>query len=522
MIFTLAEGQTVEFDPAGRDFSGLASKLAKLEMFKEIAKEVGSRSYFATFTELEMGADTSREFLEAYFSGGLAAVHRVVVQNNWFNEVDDAYWEDEKENFEGKIRDAVDALADEIVEAGEYEDVEAHEIVDEFVEVIEDALRQVVLEAMQEQDNSTIDDCVPTHARTELIFVPDMNVLSADDVSVDFVGNYLSPETVVPNLGFLRMLQFLNISAADYIATAKQRIEDIREAEKANYEAQIAAEIERRAARDAALAEEGLPPTDWSQRPLPVYEEHPDLDSDERWGQYWRAIEGVISGDTTEVGKLDLPYSYNRDQWNAMVRKMSMGVDRARPAALSMDRLREVMENCSGGVDVPCYVMKAKIADVLAGEFDGPVLASGGLIGLHDFMNGAGHIVRPDAPVLLDPAAGAWSPKIWSYSVDSVYGFTHTAMDATLEPTEHSALWPMVRDGVYRHESAEGLTAEIFAQRDADGEMEFWVSTYDLDMAPAGPFETPEVWPSLTEARKAAMQAFGREWADEETAEMRP
>jgi hypothetical protein len=541
MNFTLAEGQTVEFDPTSRDFDRLGAALARLDLFKDIAKEVGSNSYFTTFTELEMGSDTSQKFVEAYFSGGRDAVHQLVIDEKWFNEVDDAYWQDEKSNFEDKLRDVLEPIADEIVEASGDDGIEASDIVDALVEYLEETLRSDVWDGMHEQDTSKIEDCIPSHAKTEFIFVPDMGRLSADDLTLDFVGNYLSLDTIVPNLNFLRMLQFFNISASEYIEAARECIEAARVRQDEDYEVAVAnrdriitgqeSAIQRyNAAREAAKKSDPDPgqvyadfPTSLKvdKIPEPVRQApYPDLDSDDRHGQYWRAIEGIENGDVTEASKLDLPYSYSRDQWNAMVRKLSMGKDVSRPSALTMESLREIVENCSGSADVPCFVMHARIADVLAGKFDGPVLADGGLIGLHDFMNGAGHLLKTDAPVLLDPAAGAWSAKIWGYSVDDVYGMTSQAFKATVEPTEASALWPMVRPDVYRHESKEGLSAEIFGQRDADGEMEFWVTTYDLEMAPAGPFETPEVWSSLAQARSAAFEALERDWA--ETADMQP
>jgi hypothetical protein len=66
----------------------------------------------------------------------------------------------------------------------------------------------------------------------------------------------------------------------------------------------------------------------------------------------------------------------------------------------------------------------------------------------------------------------------------------------------------------------DGRTAEIFTQRDADGEFEFWVTTYDLELEPAGPFETPEVWPTLTEAKAAAFESLLQDWV--ETSDLRP
>jgi hypothetical protein len=525
MNFTLAEGQTVEFDPTSRDFDALGASLAELATFKEIARDIGMKSHYAVFTELEMGADTSEKFVDAYFSGGRDAVHEVVVSEGWFNEVGDAYWEDEKRNFEGKLRDALEPLADEIVEASDDEDLEATDIVDTLVEYLEEALRDVVEDAMREQDTSKIEDCIPPRAKTEFIFVPDMGKLSADDLTVNFVGYYRSLDAIVPNLNFLRMLQFFNISVSEYMDAARGYINDIREGEKAAYDAEyprkLEAEEKRRANRAAIRAEAGMEPETCDDPLVEPYVPYPDLDSHDRHGQYWRAIEGIENGDITEASKLDLPYTYNRDQWNAMVRKLSMGKDVSRPAALSIEGLRVIVENCGGdGGDVPCFVMHAEIADVLAGRLDGPLLAQGGQIGLHDFGNGAGYLTRTEAPVLLDPATGSWTARIWGNSVNKVYDKASEAFKATVEPTDASALWPMVRPDVYRHESNDGLSAEIFGQFDADGEMEFWVTTYDLEMEPAGPFETSEVWPSLAQAKVAALEALRQDWA--ETADLRP
>jgi hypothetical protein len=524
MNFTIAEGHTVDFDPTSRDFDKLGASLAKLDAFKKIALDIGTKSYFATFTELEMGPDTSEKFVDAYFSGGRDAVHQLIVDERWHNEVDDAYWENEKSNFEDRLRDALESLADAIVEASGDEDLDATEIVDALVEYLEEELRQNVWNAMIEQDSSKIEDCIPTHAKTEFIFVPDTAKLSPDDLTVDFVGNYLALDTIVPNLNFLRMLQFFNISVGEYMEAARAYIDGIREGEKAAYDAEypkkLAAEQERRANRDASRASAGTDPETYDEPPVAPHVPYPALDAGDSYGQYWRAIEGIENGDVTEASKLELPYSYSREQWNAMVRKLSMGRDVSRPAALTMESLREIVENCGGSADIPCFVMRAKIADILAGKFDGPVLAEGGLIGLHDFMNGAGHLLKTDAPVLLDPATGSWSARIAGYSVDDVYGMVSKAYEASVEATSASSLWPMVRSDVYRHETMDGRTAEIFTQRDADGEFEFWVTTYDLELEPAGPFETPEVWPTLTEAKAAAFESLLQDWV--ETSDLRP
>lgn len=521
MKFTIAEGQSVTFDPKSRDFAKLGAALAKLDFFKEIAKEVGSASYFAAFTELEMGPDTTETFVEAYFQGGRDAVHRAVVDEKWFNEADDAYWEDVKSDFEEKLRNAVDQLAYDIVEAGGDDDLDSSEIVDELVEYLEEALRQDVWEAMHAQDTSTIDDCIPSHSKTEFIFVPDMAKMASDDLMVSFLGNHLALDTVVPDLNFMRMLQFFNIPLRDYLDTTRSYIEDTRQREKADYEAEFARRLDRRTQTNERRIAEGRDPIPADEPLMDAYVPYPHLEESERYGQYWRALGGLTREDNSESSKLIFNSDYERRHWNAMVRKLSMGVDVSRPPALSLETLRVVVENCGGSRgDVPCFVMRAKVADILDGKFDGPVLAEGGLLGLHDFLNGMGYFVEPEAPILLDPATGAWTSRIWGSSVNSVYDMVSSAFDADITPVEASSEWPMVREDVYRHESKDGLTAEIFTQRDSDGQFEYWVTTYDLDVAPAGPFETPEVWPSLAEAKEAALEALERDW--EETSDMRP
>lgn len=517
MMFTIAEGQTVEFDPSSRDFDTLGAKLAAMDVFKKIARDVGSKSYFAAFGDMEMEDSTAREIVDAYLEGGNTAVTQLFIEQKWITEADDFYWDEGvKDDFESAIRDAIQTLADDIVEASGDESLDQDEVIEALVETIEDTLRSEVWDAMHEKDTSKVENCISEHKKIEFIFAPDLNSLSADDIMIDFDGYYLALDTIVPNLSFVRMLQFFNISAGEYIQAARGYIEDVRAGELAAYEAALPGnEAKEKARREARAVEREAMGLDAETNEKPLVEPYvpsPNLDSHERYGQYWRAIEGLVNGDTTEASRLDLPYSYSRDQWNAMVRKLDMGKDVSRPPALNMERLREVVENCGGNADIPCFVMKARVKDILAGKYDGPVLAEGGLAGLHDFMNGAGHIIRPDGPVLLDPAAGAWSTKIWGYSVDKVYYMTSSAYEAKVAPTEVSSLWPMVRQDVYRHESKDGRAAEIFAQRDSDGELEFWVTTFDADLDPSGPYETPEVWPSMTEARDAAMQALSEEW----------
>lgn len=438
----------------------VVSKLSALPLISEIAKKVGKDSYFAAFPSDLLSGDGSNEIAEAYLEGGRDAVIQHFIDEDWDAKPSDYYFEISKGEFKQKI----DRILGDVLE--EFDNLNGEEIKDELSDYFEDT----IIDAMIESDDSKVEDCIPSHAKVDIVFIPDNHIYAWDDMYTHHWDVCFSAETALADSNMIRVLKFFNISPEEFIEEAKERGFD------------------------------------------PSKPEISENISDYRRGQIeenalkWRAIleaRGIGKG---HIRQLKLPSKYEMAEWNRTVDLARTCRDYDRPSSVSMDTLFTILDNASYG-GVSAFVCRVPLTEVMNGVLDKPFTAMKGLIGIHDFMNGSGYIDQPEAPILIDPKKGKFSIR----SVDDVYGIVPYYYNTEIQHVEVGP-WIQNKPGKWLNIDDDGRFAEISRTLAEDGIEEFWVSTCDKDGDLAGPRETSEVFLDLGSAKADAEKALSEEW----------
>ena len=214
----------------------------------------------------------------------------------------------------------------------------------------------------------------------------------------------------------------------------------------------------------------------------------------------------------------DLPPSPNdsydirqRRAYAEIWRTFHVAKDLDRPALLSPKEVVDIVENASYG-GVPVFVCRVPLKDFLSRDPAKPATFSGGgFVGLHDFLNGSGHIEQPRHPLTIPNLMGWKVASLRRNTIDDVHGIVDSYYHASIADAPKHALWSRVKEGVWIREAKDGGHVEISRAADADGE-EFWVQTLDVQMIPYGPRETPEVWGSFDDAADEGDRLATCEW----------
>jgi hypothetical protein len=131
------------------------------------------------------------------------------------------------------------------------------------------------------------------------------------------------------------------------------------------------------------------------------------------------------------------------DEWIEYLESTSDQNHKTEDAVISMDDLTEIIENCcySGN---PIYFFNTSISDLIKiaeGSFS--AIITGGEVGIHNFINGSGHIVTAKGPVVLEGVSssclfsaesGRYSACMTAYKDHGIeiYGMIKSALDANI------------------------------------------------------------------------------------------
>lgn len=460
------EGAFIEI---GEDASPehVADALAATDAGKALADKVAQASYFEAWPPMQdMDDRTAAQIASAYAEGGIDAVMDMAIEKDWDASVEEHYESVTKDDLKRALRDfaeAAEEAADWLTE-------------EEVTEACCEALKDHLLDAMRDSDKSTFEDSIPSHVKVETAFIPDYNQLGVDDMFMHHWDVVFSAETALADSNLMRFLKFMNVAPSEFVAACRERGFDpsqpVRGKETSDYR--------------------------WQQ-----VEEN---------AQLWRAVLDVEAGRNDEISKLPLRSSYEIAEWNSAVELVRAGKDCDRPRLVPMDDLFTIMDNASYG-GVPVWAAKLPLKDILAGKFEKPFTAEGGLIGIHDFINGSGYLETLKTKISIDPASGGYRRSTSGrWSIDDVYGFVGSAWKAEVSAWDKPD-WLRNRPDGWTRASKDGRFAEIKLSQGDAGVPKYWVQTFDKDGSEGGPRQTAEVFAELDAAKADADEALSAEWA---------
>lgn len=460
------EGSFVTFRK-GASAEDIAAAFAATAEGKALADKVGNSSYFEAWPlEQDMSDSSAVEIANRYAEGGIDAVMDLAIENDWDTSAEDCYDSSAKDDLERALRGFVEAVTDE---AGWIDG-------DDLTEACCEELKERVLEAMRESDTSTFEDSIPSHVKVEMAFIPDYDKLAVDDLFMRHWDVCFSAETAVADSNLLRFLKFMNVAPSEFIEACRER---------------------------------GFDPSQ------PVRGENV---SDYRWNeaeenaQLWRAILGVEAGSAEEASKLPINTEYGIAEWNTSVDLVRTCKDYDRPTLVPMDDVFTMMDNASYGGN-PVWAAKLPLKEILAGKFNKPFTATGGVTGIHDFINGSGYLDVLKGEVRIDPATGAWrSSTSGRWSIDDVYGFVGSAWRAETAAWEKPE-WVRNRPEGWLRSAEDGRYATVTLAKGSDGVDEYRVETFSKDSDESGPRQTAESFIDLDAAKADADSALSVEWA---------
>ncbi|MFK5951299.1 MAG: hypothetical protein QM500_21295 [Methylococcales bacterium] len=91
------------------------------------------------------------------------------------------------------------------------------------------------------------------------------------------------------------------------------------------------------------------------------------------------------------------------------------------------DDLVSIMEN-TNGYSTATYAAKINAKDFILRDRDQPMILEDGVVGLHDFVNGSGHMVNIQNPIEIPSNAECWNVDgDMGYGIDAVHGFSDSA-----------------------------------------------------------------------------------------------
>jgi len=454
MQITLPTVPSVDIEiPDNADSGRIADILANLDAVRSIARTVGAESGFARYecSSQPIGEHLALSLADAYIENGLDGVADYIESEKLYNDPTDAV---------SVIGDELRAALQEIVQV--VVSYRADVIGDELSDALRDRLESVLLDAMIESDKSTVLDFVSVRDDVEIAFIQGRS----DPVSLmtSHYGPSSSLATIRPDANFLRFLQLVNYDVTSFVEMARSY---------------------------------GYDPV----RPV-IDPDRSELHLDRalQTAIEWKVLLDLERGHTESQSNLRLDDKNAVEDWNERLQVLSTIRDHDRPFAIEPDRLYEIVENATYG-GCPTFVARVPLADLFQGAYDKPFLATGGMIGLHNFANGSGDIVLATEPVLIDPTKGSFYVHSTTKSaVNDVYMIVERHLRLKkAEPYGPSAWRQFPR--MWRRDGEHGYV--LITQSEAeDGASEYWVQSFDHDGVEHGPRATAEVFTNLAEAQK--------------------
>lgn len=444
----------------------LVRTLAEHPAVIAIAQDVGKSSYYRAYSPYNgvYEARVLRPIVDAYLEGGVDAAEDYI-----YDHMRDDPEVDYNETVINDLKTAFEFIADQVVENEEFADCHS-----DIVEGLEEALQETCIDAMVDKDESKVTNLFGSHDKIEITFGIDLHQLGFDDAHMYWAReNFFHIDTLDPNDNFMRLFKMTNVNPAAFV--------------------------------DYVVANKGFDPR------IPYIPEGKQEDEfavkraneyANRWQAFYDAAsEGLVSRET----RAKFPAGHGFDRYCDLLDIAARTVNNIdRPAAYSMDDLYLIINEATGG-GIPAYTARYPINDLLTGQLEQPFFATGGQLGIHDFINGSGYFETCRTEILINPSVG----RFLNLSVNGTYDMIGTAFDNEIRPAE-GADWVHVLDDSWRTEpGVEGAYAEIWCDT-RSGQTTYWLSTYDRKGNASGLYEDSEAFDTLGEAMKVGLNVTRR------------
>lgn len=319
---------------------------------------------------------------------------------------------------------------------------------DSFRETVIEQVTETVEEQMSETDKSIPADFFKRGDEARVSFIQGYGTRGyIDDIVSGYADNTCQSDTVNPDRNLMLQFKLLNISPVEFVEYYKEK-----------------------RGHDLANPTFGEGVSDYRRRQF--------LEN----AQAWRFACDVYNG--VDVSEAEIPdwldYGTRAREMAEVIRS---GRDLDRPSAVSLDTLETILDNATYG-GVGTWYGRVSAKEIMQGQFENSFVATGGQIGVHDFINGSGYVTTVEADVLIDLRDGKLvSDSSYRYNPESVYGFTRRALDGDTKGVTLTD-WVRYKEGGWRscEKSEDGLYAEISLVADVDGERKnFSISYKDGD-----------------------------------------
>ena len=342
-----------------------------------------------------------------------------------------------------------------------------------FREVVMEQAIELIEARMSETDKSVPADFFGSRDEVKVVFVQGYGKYGQglDDLYTDHLDNVSQAATVIPDHNLMLQFKLMNVSPVEFVEYYKtKRGEDLTN----------------------PVFSDGV--SDYTRRQY--------LDN----AKAWRFACATFMGQDTL--DFDLPDWLARPAVAAEMAEIVRSCrDLDTPSPVSLDALETVLDNSTyGGVGTWYGRISAK--EVMQGGFEKSFVATGGQIGVHDFINGSGYLSDVEDAVVIDLTSGRlFQEDRFGYGPESVYGFTRRALDGSTKPVEVSD-WVRPSEGSWRSvkSSADGLYAEVTLVGGVSGNEHnglYEVSTKNAFNVTTGPFDGYEVSGTLNDAKEA-------------------
>ncbi|MCV9963673.1 hypothetical protein OIU34_17370 [Pararhizobium sp. BT-229] len=305
-----------------------------------------------------------------------------------------------------------------------------------FCEAVLERVTEKVEEQLSDTDKSSPADFFKRGDQVRISFIQGYETRGyIEDIFSAHADNTCQTDTVKPDRNLMLQFKLLNISPVEFVEYYKEK-----------------------RGHDLANPTFGEGVSDYHRRQF--------LEN----AQAWRFACDVYNG--VDVSESEIPdwldYGSRAQEMAEVIRSCR---DLDRPSAVSLETLETILDNATYG-GVGTWYGRVSAKEIMQGQFENSFVATGGQIGVHDFINGSGYLTDVENDVLIDLRDGKLiGDARFRNNPESVYGFTRRALDGD---TKGATLtdWVRHKDGGWRscEKSEDGLYAEISLVGDVNGE----------------------------------------------------
>jgi hypothetical protein len=484
MKFTIGKSDvTIDF-PSTKDFDGVASAFLANEHVAAAIKEYAASFYFRAWErDGDVDQSTINKVIGIALDEGVEKAVDFMIENDFdLNPSSYFYACDGEKNTRKLISGFLDAF---VADAGIEEGSDADII---FRETVLQSVIETVEERMSETDKSSPADFFKRRDFARISFI--QGYLSRgyiEDIASSHSDNTCQTDTVIPNRNLMLQFKMFNVSPVEFV--------DYYKAKRGH---------------DLANPTFGDGVSDYHRRQF--------LEN----AQAWRYACDVFNGvDVTESEIPDWLSEGTRAQDMADVVRSCRDIDR--PSPVSIETMEYILDNATYG-GVGTWYGRVSAKEIMQGQFEKGFIATGGHIGIHDFVNGSGYMTPLEEPVFIDLRDGKLvGDARFRDNPESSYGFVQSTLDTETHGTKLSD-WVQYEDGRWRStaHSDNGHYAEItLDQSGENGETDerkvYWLRVKNADNQ-EGTVEPHQFYGTFDQAKVVVLESLANVPVNNQTA----